>query len=232
MKPWFITACCLVVLLAGCQELLGPTPAPTPTLTISQVEQLPPVTVADLCGVVNQEGFQLGVTTEAQARDWLGQHVQSYQKRDEPPPVTYIWQDPQSSLAISFHNDKLLGLLRQDFTKPIHLGQIVDGLGPPEMVEGRLGWLTCEIGCTFSISLFYPQLGVIVDAYGVDYDTVEQNGVPVMKLRKNIVIMNVQCFVPNEMDEYYTYAYQDPIQLDPKYRNEWEGFGMSVPLPP
>lgn len=233
MKPWFATTFVIVFFLTGCVGVPQPTATATPpTLTAVQVDDLTPRTVDELCGVVNQADFQVGSATMEQAKEWLAQHVEAFQTRDEPPPVTYFWQDSMSRVRVGFHDDKLLAAWREEFTDPIYLGQIVAGLGPPEMVEGRLGWLTCEVGCPFAISLYYPRLGIIVDSFGQDGNIFKKNGVFAMKLRNNIIVSSVTCFSPNRMDEFLTYGFQDPIKLKQAYLNDWQGFDMTVPLPP
>jgi len=240
MKKWSLTGLSfvIVILLSACVPPPAiPTASPTPEgATGEESAQLDGL--GEICGFVNQPDMKLGVTREAEGVTWLREREAI--RPNEYVPHVYDWEGNLEHYSVFFYEERLLAGERQPITgisqplpMKINFGQIVKELGEPDYVKGRLGWLTCENGCPYYMSLIYIDLGVIIDTYGVSLEATEiGNNVFGVALDESMTVNGVLCFVPGELDTYYANAFTTPITVNPKYVHEWEGFGMIVPIPP
>lgn len=117
----------------------------------------------------------------------------------------------------------------------LNFAQVIDDLGPPDIVYGTLMWLECELDCPYAVGLLYNDLGIWLSASGEEaFENVIRmdNGIVGIRLTGDEVIDAIYCFTPNELDSYLAGKDELPNYLSSDYINKWQGLGMVVPIPP
>lgn len=215
-----ITSLLILVGITACIPATQQSPTPTVNSGV--------VTVEMLCGLVEQDGFRLGATNETDARKWIESHQQP-----KTQPDTLSWSDGRQKLSPGFHEDRMIAASFTPLDMNITFGQVVNGLGEPEMVLGALGWLVCEKGCPYNIDLVYPTLGIWVSSFGVDGNPIRlQDDTWGTALREDMRVTAWDCFIPGQLQAFLDHAFSAPARIDEQHVNRWEGFGAVVPIPP
>ena len=207
--------CFLLAVLAGCRQ-------PTE-----------PVSYQDLCGLTSD---QMGVMDEEDVRQWIEEKynsvpVKSQKVTNGESIVIYIWQYDGIAGNAYLRDGRLFRISLHEVENGPTFGQVVAGLGPPEMVDRYAGMYEPML---YTVDLDYPALGVSVGASGMEErNKLMHEGGLAAPLTEDMQVDYVECYTPGSMED----VLREVFFLPPEYvsyhmqrRIPWPGFGDLVPL--
>jgi hypothetical protein len=192
-----------------------------------------PVSYEDLCGLSSE---QMGVMGEEDVRQWIEEKynnvpVKSQEVIGGESIVIYVWQYDEITGNAYLRDGHLFRVSLHNIENGSMLGQVVAGLGPPEMLDRS--YLTYE-QILYTIGLDYPALGVSVDTSDYeDWDNLAQEGRPVVLLTEHMRVDDVHCYRSGSMEEILREVFflsPENVSYHMQRRMPWPGFGALVPL--
>ena len=211
---------CMMLTMAGCGRV---------------VEQAPPVSYEELCGLPYG---QMGVMNEEEVRQWMEETKGAFRTANLdkflPPDqrgtvVAYAWFNGKAYLR----DGHLFRVSRETRNGPT-LGQVVAGLGPPEMIAR--GFATYGGHVVAFLHLEYLALGVSVETW---YDmTPQERSLPhaewKVALKKDMRVSSIDCYLPGlsleEMLHEVFFVRSEIIPHEVNRRMPWPGFGAQIPI--
>lgn len=196
-----------------------------------------PASYESLCGLTRE---QMGTMTEAEVQQWVREKygtvpVQSQQVIGEEKITVYIWEYQGVTGNAYVRGDHLFRISLQDLegivkNKPT-FGQVVAGLGLPEMLDRTVGLYD---PLQYTIILDYPALGISVSGTEVGVrDKLVHGGVLAVVLTEQMEVDNVHCYTPGRMEEVLQRVFfvsPEDVQRQMETQVPWPGFGALVPL--
>jgi hypothetical protein len=196
-------------------------------------QPIEPVSYKDLCGLTSE---QMGVIDEEDVRHWIEEEYSCAPAESEEVIggefiVIYIWEHDGITANAYLRDGRLFRISLHDVENGPTFGQVVAGLGPPEMVDRRAGMYEPVL---YTVSLDYPALGVSVGASGLEKrNRLMHEDRLATPLTQDMVVDHIECYTPGSMEDIL----REVFSLPPEYvayhiqrRIPWPGFGALVPL--
>jgi hypothetical protein len=216
---------CMMLTLAGCGRV---------------VEPAVPVSYEELCGLPYG---QMGVMNAEEVRRWMEETYGMAERivnLDEflPPDqrgtvVAYAWLKGEENGEAYLRDGRLFRVSRETRNGPT-LGQVVAGLGPPEMIAR--GCATYGGHVVALLQLEYLALGVSLETW---YEmTPQELSFPYAKwnvsLKKHMRVSSIDCYLPGlsleEILHEVFFLRSEIIPREVNKRMPWPGFGAQIPL--
>lgn len=214
--------CLLLAILAGCRQT-------------THIET--PVSYEDLCGLTSE---QMGTMDEANVQQWIKEKynatpTQSQQIMGGEAVTVYIWEHDGITGNAYVRDDRLFRISLYDLDNNVEskptFGQVVAGLGPPEMLDRTVGMYD---PLQYTIILDYPALGVSMSGTEAEArNKLVHEGVLAAVLTERMQADNVHCYIPGSMEAvlqkiFFVSPENVPRQMQTQI--PWPGFGALVPL--
>jgi len=145
--------------------------------------------------------------------------------------TVYVWQSNGMTGNAYLRSGQLFRISLQNLENGPTFGQVVAGLGSPEMVDRRAEIRERVLD---TIALDYPALGISVSTSDVGKRSrlLHRDDLAVT-LRQDMRVLHVECYAPGSMEDIL----RDVFLLPPEYvsyhlerRIPWPGFGSRVSL--
>lgn len=214
---------CLLAALIGCQPRVKVPPVP--------------VSYEDLCGLASG---QMGGMDEESVRRWIEEEyndspLESQKVMGGEAIAVYVWEHNGTTGNAYLRDGCLFRISLIDLEGKAEgqptFGQIVAGLGPPEIVDR---YAQRRERVLYDIALEYPALGVSVSTTNIEKQSkLMHEGRLAVPLTEDMKAKDIHCYTPGPMEE----VLRDVFFLAPDYvsyhmdrRMPWPGFGALVPL--
>lgn len=216
--------CFLLAVLAGCRP---PDQSPAPVL------------YEDLCVLTHE---QMGVMDDESLRQWIEKEYSNVPLRSQEVIsgeliTIYVWEYEGITGNAYLRDGSLFRVSSFDLEGKAKgqptFGQVVAGLGTPEIIEPSAGMYE---PLAYTIVLHYPTLGVSVSGTNVEpRERLTHEGKLAVLLTEDMQVDNVDCYIPGSIEEVLQTAFfasPEDVLLYMRNRMPWPGFGALVPLIP
>jgi hypothetical protein len=210
-----VDVCFLVAILVGCQQLAEP------------------VSYEDLCGLASG---QMGAMDEEDVRRWIEEeydHIPTRSQRttNGETVVIYIWEYDGITGNAYLRGGSLFRISLLNVENGPTFGQVVAGLGPPEMIDRSAG--THE-PLLYKVALDYPTLGVSVSTHNTEKRSkLLYEGELAAPLTRDLQVDYVHCYTPDSMEQILHEVFlvsHENVPYHMRRRLPWPGFGALVSL--
>lgn len=218
----FISLLCLVTTLAIGEDRGSITFAPRFSAAVSY---------EDLCGLSHDQFQSMNAK---QVQQWIREKyymtaIESSSTLDNLV-TAYTFNQGKTLRYVTLRNDRAFHFRQQGIENGPGFGQVVAGLGVPELVYHDNYVPVVREATYVSIGLDYPKLGVSV-ATG-RWAQGDQENMQV-RLSEDLQVHDIDCYVPTvSVEEVLRDVYQyrpDIIDKELKRRMPWPGFGALLP---